>query len=191
MKRFDHPAQPVDPYPPSHVRVTGFRYDSALVLLRLKDAVKMRPGGQEDADYLTGRPYLCAWKDADGTWWRIEVPEGLVTDLTSVPRLLRFLIGRVGPWLEAAIVHDYLYIAWQDVKGRKPLNRDRKFADDIMLAAMKEAGVHRWIAGAIHWAVRTFGGRTFAERDPQRYVDLSAPEIQEQLAFSLPRIDAA
>ena len=35
MQRFDHPAHPVDPYPEDTVRIGGFRYDSALVLLRL------------------------------------------------------------------------------------------------------------------------------------------------------------
>ena len=185
ITRFDHPAQPVDPYPEGAFEIAGFRYDSALVLLRLKDAVKLRTG--EDADYLTGRPYLVSWQDGQGAWRQIAVPAGLITDLTSVPRLLRWVIGRVGPWLEAAIVHDYLYIAWQDVPGRGPRPQDRAFADAIMLAAMREAAVAGWAARAIHWAVRTFGGRTFAAPNADRYVDLSDPDLRAQLAFQVPR----
>lgn len=186
MQRFDHPAHPVDPYPEDTVRIGGFRYDSALVLLRLKDAVKLRSG--EDADYLTGRPYLVSWRAKGSEDWRqISVPAGLVTDLTSVPRPLRWIIGRVGPWLEAAIVHDYLYIAWQDVPDRKPRLKDRRFADDIMLAAMKEAKVANWAAHVIHWAVSTFGGGAFNRRNSERYVDLGDPAVRGQLAMRVPR----
>ncbi len=185
LQRFDRPALPVDPYPVGVAKVTAFRYDSALVLLRLKDAVKLRNG--EDADYLTGRPFLVSWQDAKGEWRQISVPAGLVTDLTSVPRVLRAIIGRVGPWLEAAIVHDYLYIAWQDIADRTPRDENRQFADDIMLAAMNEARVMPWMARVIHWAVSTFGGKAYSNRTEDRYVDLGDPEIQSQLALRVPR----
>ena len=185
MRRFDHPAMPVNPYPAAGTPVVGFRYDTALVLLRLKDAPKLRTG--EDADYLTGRPYAVSWCGPDAEWQEIVVPARLITDLTSVPRVLRWVIGRVGPWLEAAIVHDYLYIAWQDVPGRVPSEEDRAFADDIMLAAMREASVIDWMARAIHWAVRSFGASAFARVHDDRYVDLDDPAIIEQLAFQLPR----
>lgn len=192
ITRYDHPAQPLNPYPAEAVAVRSVRYRSALVLVRLKDAVTLRTG--EDADYLTGRPFIIEWSADDPDlpedkrkWQAITVPEGLITDLTSVPRLLRWIIGRVGPWLEAAIVHDYLYIAWQDVPGKSPTFRDRKFADDIMLAAMRAAKVRGWMARAIHWAVSTFGGQSFARRTEDRYVDLSDPDIQQQLAFRMPR----
>ena len=185
MQRFDHPALPVDPYPAPGTIVAELRYDSALVLVRLKDAPRLRSG--EDADYLTGRPYLVSWRTDGGDWVQIVVPAGLITDLTSVPRPLRWVIGRVGPWLEAAIVHDYLYVAWQDVPGKVPGEADRAFADAIMLAAMRAAQVRPWTAAAIHWAVRTFGGRTFAQPKPDRYVDLNDPAIRDQMAFVQPR----
>lgn len=185
MQRFDHPSVPIDPYPSAGTQVAELRYDSALVLIRLKDAPRLRTG--EDADYLTGRPYLVSWRSGDGEWVQIVVPAGLITDLTSVPRALRFVIGRVGPWLEAAIVHDYLYIAWQDVPGRGPRPADRAFADAIMLAAMRAADVRPWMATVIHWAVRIFGGGTFGRVKSDRYVDLSDPEIAAQMAFMQPR----
>lgn len=39
--------------------------------------------------------------------------ENLLTDLSSVPWTGWSLVSRVGPHLEASIVRDWLYIAWQ------------------------------------------------------------------------------
>lgn len=66
----------------------------------------------------------------------ITVSKGMLTDLASVPRCFRWYAGRVGPHLEAAIVHDFLYVAWQDLKEMCPKPGMRFFADRIMLAAM-------------------------------------------------------
>lgn len=186
MQRFDHPSQPIDPYPAPGTGVAALKYNSALVLVRLRDAPKLRSG--EDADYLTYRPYSVSWQTDSGDWRQITVPEGFITDLTSVPRLLRWIAGRVGPWLEAAIVHDYLYVAWQDVPGKAATREDRRFADDIMLAAMKEAEVHPWMAWAIHKAVSTFGGPTYDGRNPERYVALDDPALEDQFDLRIPRV---
>lgn len=184
MKRFDHPAQRANPYPAPGTQIADFRYDSALVLLRLKDAVPMRTG--EDADYLTGAAFICAWQPKGGDWQQITVPEGLITDLTSVPRLMRWVIGRVGPWLEAAILHDYLYIAWQDVEDKAPTAADRRFADDLMLAAMRAAQVG-WLARtSIYLTIRLFGRGTYDGRNAERYVDLCDPTIASQIVNSHP-----
>jgi hypothetical protein len=185
MRRFDHPAQPLDPYPSPGTPIVAFRYLSALVLVRALDAVRLRTG--EDADYIVGRDFAVAWKADEAEDWRaITVPAGLLTDLTSVPGPFRPFVDRVGPWLEAAILHDYLYIAWQDVPGRGPREDDRRFADDMMLAAMREAGVGEVRAWIIHRAVRLFGARAFARTEGERYVSLDDPALREQLAFTLP-----
>ena len=188
MRRYDHPAQPADPYPPPGTPIAGFRYLSALWLMRPRDAVKLRTG--EDADYIVARDFLVEWRPEGSEWRAIVVPAGLITDLTSVPRPFRWIVDRVGPWLEAAILHDYLYIAWQDVPGRRPTRADRRFADDMMLAAMREAGVGQWTAGAIWLAVSLLGGRTFAEPNAERYADpgtFRAP-VRD---FTLPRRSGA
>ena len=39
----------------------------------------------------------------------ITVPKGCVTDLTSIPRLFWTLLPPDGPWVKAAVIHDYLY----------------------------------------------------------------------------------
>ncbi|MEJ6404701.1 DUF1353 domain-containing protein [Yoonia sp. 2307UL14-13] len=179
LKRYDGPAARQNPYPDGPAKITDFRYDTALVLLRLRDAPRMRNG--EDADYIVGRTYQVSWRDADQVWHPLVTPPGLLTDLTSVPRLFRFLVGRVGPWLEAAIVHDYLYIAWQDIDGRGARDADRRFADDLMLAAMNAARVALWRRWAIFAALRVFGGAGYRRRSRQRFVDVTDAQIMDQI----------
>lgn len=180
LQRYDHPAFPVCPYPPKWTEVTDLEFDTDLVLVRLKGTVRTREG--EDADYVLGRDYSVRLK-VDGVTLGITVPKGLITDLTSVPAPLRMIAGRVGPWLEAAIVHDYLYIAWEDVPGLRPRDADRAFADLVMLRAMEaaHAGVVR--RRLIYAAVRAFGAGAFRKRNAERYVALP-----DRLGgFSLPR----
>ena len=122
MRLYDHPAQPMNPYPGDGATLSGFRYETALSLIRPKGSVELRKG--EDADYVLQHDFMVSLK-IDGQRRAIVVPRGLITDLTSVPRPFRIFVGRVGPWLEAAILHDYLYIAWQDVPGRGARPEDR------------------------------------------------------------------
>ena len=39
----------------------------------------------------------------------ITAPKGCVTDLASIPRPCWILLPPDGPWVKAAIIHDYLY----------------------------------------------------------------------------------
>jgi Protein of unknown function (DUF1353) len=101
----------------------------------------------------------------------------MLTDLASVPRVARWLVDRVGPHLEAAIVHDFLYIAWQDVAGgRGAREEDRRFADELMRVAMESAKVGATSRFVIHNAVRSFGGRAFEEPNERRYWRPDAPD---------------
>ncbi|WP_224813522.1 DUF1353 domain-containing protein [Hasllibacter sp. MH4015] len=181
--RFDHPSLPVDPYPAQWEDVgpaAPLDSDETLVLLRTPAMVLDRAGA-EDGSYIVARPYTIV-VEVDAAPWPITVPQGMITDLTSVPRPLRWVAGRVGPWLEAAIVHDYLYIAWQDFGDRAPQGRDRQFADLVMLEMMDWArvGVLRWLIFA---AVRAFGGASFRRRIEDRYAEV--PPIGP--GFALPR----
>lgn len=180
LKRYNHPAFPVFPYPPGWTDLSDVQFDTDLVLVRLKDTVRMREA--EDADYVVGADYTVRLT-VDGVGWGIAVPRGLITDLTSVPAPLRIIASRVGPWLEAAIVHDYLYIAWQDVPGLRPRARDRAFADLVMLRAMEAAHVGVVKRRLIYFAVRAFGGRAFRRQSDERYVTLP----RRLGGFSLPR----
>jgi len=142
------------------------------VLRREIEAVKMR-GGKDDAEYIVGAPYSVSYKlRGESTARKITVPKGMLTDLASVPRAAWALVAPVGPHLEASIVHDFLYIAWQDL-GMEARNVDRDFADEIMRAGMVEAGVDRSQIVMIYSAVRAFGGPVFRKADPPpRYVEL-------------------
>ena len=81
------------------------------------------------------------------------VPKGMITDLASVPRFLRWLVGPADRnIIKAALVHDFL---WAESRA----GRFRKcHADGIFRRIMRESGVgvaQRWFM----WAtVRLAGG---------------------------------
>jgi len=99
----------------------------------------------------------------------IKAPRGLYTDLASVPKLLWPIVGPIGPHLEAAIVHDYLYMAWTDFRP-KAEKRDWDFADEVFYAGMKASKVYKRkiIYLAVHspigWAVFRKKRYTLKER---------------------------
>ncbi len=149
--------------------ITAFSYDTDLELTRSIEAVQVRKG--EDAEYVVSEDYKVSFA-LDAERRTIVVPRGMLTDLSSVPRITRPIIDRVGPHLEASIVHDFLYVAWQDIPGHGARDDDRRFADELFKVAMAEAEVHsvkRWL---IYQAVAAFGGSAYRETDEQRYIDL-------------------
>ena len=73
MKRYDQPTTITDPYPATATRIRQVRFETGLVLLRLRDAVRLRTG--EDADYIVGRNYQISW--LDDTDVRHEILHGL------------------------------------------------------------------------------------------------------------------
>ena len=158
-----------DPYPDrGWSGIRDFKYESDLHLLRLRCGL---PGIGREAQYIVARPYRVSYKlDGDETRRNITVPTGMLTDLASVPRPFRWYAGRVGPHLEAAVVHDFLYRAWQDLRIR-PTASMRRFADRMMLTAMLAAGMCSR-AHSIYRGVRLFGCGPFHDTEPCRYVDL-------------------
>lgn len=165
-----------NPYPKREwSQITDFRYDTPLVLYRGIEAVKKADG--RDADYISLRPYTIRYR-LDGDQHSITVPPGMLTDLASVPRAGRWLIGRVGPHLEASIVHDFLYIAWQDIPGYGAREDDRAFADELFRVGMKQAKVSGFKKAMIYRAVRWFGGGTYKRRDTNRYVRIPGEETE-------------
>ena len=148
-----------NPYPEGPGEITGFTYVSPLSLIRPPAQLLERLG--EDGDYILQHDYDVKVV-VDGVERVITAPRGFITDLTSVPWWSRSFVGRVGPWLEAAIVHDWLYVAWQ-VLEIAPTERDRDFADRVMLAAMEAAEVGPLRRNAIFRMVRWFGSATYME----------------------------
>ena len=161
-----------DPYPceyKNNPSITGFKYQSHLHLLRLKQRPR-RIDTDREAQYIVDKNYTVCYQLNNLTWHAITVPRGTLTDLASVPRMFRGIVGRVGPHLEASIVHDYLYVAWQ-VKGKCPTDsmRLRRFADKLYLKAMREAGMG-CKAHLIYLAVRVAGGGIFCRRNPKPWI---------------------
>ena len=87
----------------------------------------------------------------------IIVPEGFVTDLASIPRILwSFDPPFDGKYVLSAILHDYLY-TYDIVKSRK-------LADNIFYVAMLEEGTSKFRALKFYLIVRMFGGSHYGSR---------------------------
>lgn len=158
--KFDNP-YPDEPWD----KVTAFDYRSDLHIHRRKKAVVMRSGG--DALYVVSEPYQVRYRLDGSDWITIAVPKGMLTDFSSVPAIFRTLVSRVGRHLEASIVHDFLFIAWQDIEDRGAQKADFRFANALMGAAMKEASVHWFRRLLIRLAVGSFiGWAVYKARNP-------------------------
>ena len=126
-----------NPYPDVEwSEIFDFRYLTPLILRRESEAVRTRGNKNKDAHYIVGADYQVAYS-LDGQERTIVVLRGMLTDLASVPRIAVLGgIGRVGPHLEASIVHDFLYIAWQYLNPpREAQPQDRRFADELFLVS--------------------------------------------------------
>lgn len=86
----------------------------------------------------------------------ITIPAGYFTDFASVPRLplAYYLAG--GRGVRAATLHDYLY------EKRHP----RDWADSVFYHALLAEGEPKFIAKAMHDAVRLAGGSQYREDGP-------------------------
>ena len=159
-----------DPYPMKYGKgnsITGFKYQSHLHILRQKQRPG-RIGTVREAQYIVGADYAVCYLSNDDAWHTITAPRGTLTDPASIPRPFRFIVGRVGPHLEASIVHDYLYVAWQ-VKNKRPTDAMRRFSDELYLEAMKEADMV-CKAYLIYYAVRFGGHCAFYDRNPEPWI---------------------
>ncbi len=171
-----------NPYPEAGTQIDALLFCSDLVLFRPKDRLLSVEDGSvfrpANDVYLTGAPFVVRWFSAKGAAQDITVPAGFITDLTSVPGPLRLFAGRVGPWLEAAVLHDYLYSAWQDFPQQGHTEIDRRFADDMMRFGMVASDVPRWQRWGIYWAVRLFGAASYHQPRRLRYANCEDDRIK-------------
>lgn len=160
-----------NPYPsPGWEKVDRFRFLSNMVLIRMasKDALSI----PREAQYIVGEDYSVSI-ELDGETVFVTVPAGMLTDLASVPRIARGIVGRVGPHLEAAVVHDFLYRVWRDLPGVEPNADMHRFADSVMLAGMRAVGMETR-AAIIYRSLRWFGSKAFfGDGMEPRYVNIS------------------
>ena len=127
--------------------------------MRLKNRL---PHVNSEKQYIVAKDYTISFVLGEERY-SITVPRGMLTDLASVPQIFRFIAGRVGPHLEACVVHDYLYVAWK-INDISPTDDMRRFADQLMLEAMYAAGMN-CKARLIYWATRCFGRCIFYRKD--------------------------
>lgn len=98
-------------------------------------------------EFINGKPKAFLDKDLHAGGWL--VPAGFETDFASIPRIFWNVLPPIGPYAQAAVVHDYLYRT-----GRV----NRQEADLTFLLLMKTDGVNFFIRNIMYWAVRLFGG---------------------------------
>lgn len=76
------------------------------------------------------RPLEVEWIDRNGDTRHLIVPGSFYTDFASVPRPLWAILPPIGPWLPAALAHDYAYYC-------APMSMTRADADHMFRAIMR------------------------------------------------------
>lgn len=92
------------------------------------------------------------------------MPASFVTDLASIPRAVWSFYPPDGPWVKAAVIHDFLYATkGVGVWGKKHVGITRATpytraeADNILREAMVDRGIGAWERNVIWSAVRAGG----------------------------------
>ena len=88
----------------------------------------------------------------------IKVFKGFVTDGASVPHSLQWLYNPYGKYINAAVVHDYLYSTY-NITGI-----NRTLSDKIFRHIMKETGVDSRIVRKFYAAVKYFGATSWKSK---------------------------
>ena len=104
--------------------------------------------------------YPLVWA-IDGDGYRmpdIEVPAGFVTDLASVPKLLRGLLDPTDPSRRPAVLHDWLYCS------QNKHDYTRQQADALFRVALRADGSSAVAAFIYHAGVRAGGWRYWKKR---------------------------
>ena len=81
----------------------------------------------------------------------IKVFRGFITDGASVPKSLQWLYNPYGKYINAAVIHDYLYSTYNNT------GINRTLADKIFNFIMKETGVDNRTRRKFYMAVKYFG----------------------------------
>lgn len=170
-ERYFNPRVP-NPYPGQFDRVDDFQYHTRLVLAREPEALRDR--ARRGNSYVVAEPYTVSFRVDGGTRRFLTVPAGMLTDLVSVPWGSRNIVGKVGPHLEAAIVHDYLFIAWQMLEAHGARRIDFRFANAVMFAGLRAADVPWIMRTAIQTGLRFpyFAWSVYAGADGKCFVEL-------------------
>ena len=85
----------------------------------------------------------------------IKVFRGFITDGASVPKSLQWIYNPFGKYINAAVIHDYLYSTYNST------GINRTLADKIFRYIMKETGVDSRIVRKFYAAVKYFGATSW------------------------------
>lgn len=88
------------------------------------------------------------------TLGKVIVPTGFITDLASTPRLLWSFFPPHGSYLEAAILHDYLYVSGI---------ADRPVSDKTFYEVMQKSNVPYYRRKILYYGVKLFGSKRYKE----------------------------
>ena len=89
----------------------------------------------------------------------IRVPVGFETDLATIPWPINLFFKPDGPWVKAAVVHDYLY----SLNNTEWFQVSRVVRDSIFYEGMLVLKVNKAVAFLFHAMVRIFGGTFIAK----------------------------
>lgn len=87
----------------------------------------------------------------DVNGYLIRVPKSFITDGASVPKSLQWLYNPYGKYINAAVIHDYLYSVYNNT------GINRTLADKIFRHIMQENGIDKRTIKRFYIAVRCFG----------------------------------
>jgi hypothetical protein len=120
----------------------------------------------DGSDFMLDADYNCYWEEK-GKEYRVRVPKGYVTDLSSIPRWARSVIPVVGRQNGPSVIHDYIYepLSPQVGGGHQLRGWTKQDADNLFLAAMKAAGVNWYRRNAMYLAVKFGGGRAWRTKN--------------------------
>jgi hypothetical protein len=106
----------------------------------------------------------------------VVMPPGFVSDFASMPIWARPVLPAFGPWAEAAVLHDWLY-----VMGPPGDRAAKRRADRLFSKAMRRQKVNALVRLIMYASVRFGGGRSFGRwtascfrvvDEPKRHADI-------------------
>lgn len=153
-----------DSFPDGDIdKITDFAYLDELHFVRHAKA----PPETSESLWQLARDFRvsCTVHPAEGDPYPVTLtaPQGMYTDLASVPKAVWNIVGPIGKHLEASIIHDYLFMAWTDYRD-KAMDRDWDFANKVFQAGMKVSGVSGFRRTLIHIALRLVGWSVFRKK---------------------------
>jgi len=124
--------------------ITNFVFPDHLDLIRFRQ-------GHHGIHFMVQVAYRAMFDTPDGVTHTVTVPPGTTTDFASIPRVFQSIVTKLGPHIEAAVIHDHLCIT------RENSGYTSKEAADIFYAGMIAGGTPRRTAWMM-WKAVCWGG---------------------------------